>query len=61
MFNPQIAPISEHLPFNARMQLVRASQTPITNGDLLARVRAVDEASDRVQHQYPYFFKKDPS
>lgn len=55
--NPQ--PVSEHLPFNARMQLVRASQVPITSGDLLARVRAVNEASARVRSHYPEFFKKE--
>lgn len=61
MFNQHNARVSEHLPFDARTQLVRASQTPITSGDLLARVRAVNEASDRVRYQYPSFFKKETS
>jgi len=53
--------VSEHLPFDARALLVRAAKTPITNGDPLARVRAIEQASDSVRHHYPYFFKKDPS
>ena len=61
LFNQNNEPVSEHLPFNVRMQLVRASQTPITNGDPLARVRAVDQASDHVRSQYPEFFQKETS
>ena len=61
MFNQHNELVSNHLPFDARMQLVRASQTPITNGDPLARFRAVDEASDRIRYQYPHFFKKEES
>jgi hypothetical protein len=57
----QPAPVSLHLPFDARTQLVRASQTPITNGDPLARVRAVNQASEQVQRQYPNYFTKETS
>jgi len=59
--SPQSPQVSEHLPFDARALLVRAAKTPITNGDPLARVRAIEQASDSVRHHYPYFFKKDPS
>ncbi len=61
MFNQHNARVSEHLPFDARTQLVRASQTPITSGDLLARARAIEEASTRIRYQYPHFFKKEAS
>ena len=59
MFNQHNAHVCEHLPFDARAQLVRASQTPITSGDLLARARAIEEASERIRYQYPHFFKKE--
>lgn len=61
MFNTNHQPVSNHLPFDARMQLVRASQTPITSGDMLARARAIEEASSRIRYQYPHFFKKEAS
>lgn len=53
--------VCEHLPYYARDQLVRASKTPLTNGDPLARVRAIEQASETVRNHYPHFFKKDPS
>lgn len=40
---------------------MRAAKTPITNGDPLARVRAIDQASATIKRQFPYLFKKDPS
>lgn len=56
MFNDKRELVSEHLPFEARTTLVRASQTPVPHGDPLARVRAVDEASEKIRYQFPRFF-----
>lgn len=58
MFNQFNEQISEHLPFNERMQLVRASQTP---GSTSARIDAIDEAKARISSQYPEFFQKEAS
>lgn len=49
--------VCKHLPYEARTRLVRASQTPITSGDLLARARAIDDAISRIRYQYPHFFR----
>lgn len=51
--------MSEHLPPQARWRLVRAAQTPITDDDPLARVRAVNEASTLARLQHPELFKKE--
>jgi hypothetical protein len=51
--------VSEHLPYQPRWQLIRASLTPVTNGDMLARVRAIDQARDDIKAQYPEFFKEE--
>lgn len=53
--------VCKHLPYEARTQLVRASQTPIVSGDMLARARAIDQATADVQRLYPNYFQKDPS
>lgn len=45
-----------HLPLAPRMELVEASQTS-TVGDPLARVRAVNKASENVRAKYPEFFR----
>lgn len=51
--------VSEHLPPQARLRLVRAAQTPIPDDDPLARVRAVNEASLFARLQNPELFKKE--
>lgn len=61
MSKPHEEQISRLLPFEAAAKLVRASQTPITSDDPLARVRAINEASDFAKTFYPRFFQKDPS
>lgn len=43
------------LPPDAVRHLQRAAQTPIFN-DLLARVKAIEKATERVKQQYPQFF-----
>ena len=50
--------VCKHLPYESRARLVRASKTPISSGDLLARARAIDEAISRIRYQYPHFFRE---
>ncbi len=46
------------LPPEAIALLRRAAQTPITRDDPLARVKAVEKATERVRHQFPQSFKE---
>jgi len=46
----------DHLPFEPRMALVRASQVS-TDGDPLARVRAIQKASEFAKARYPTYFR----
>lgn len=55
--DPGINQISLHLPFPARSILMRASQTPITSEDAFARVRAIQEAQERVRREFPEYFR----
>jgi hypothetical protein len=41
--------LSTLLPFDAAMMLKLAAQTPVTANDPLARVRAVEEAVERIK------------
>ena len=50
--------VCKHLPYEARTQLVRASQNP---GGPVARAQAIDQATTEAKRIYPDFFKKDPS
>lgn len=61
MFNTDPERVCKHLPYEARAQLVRASQTPIPSGDPLARARAIEEANKQIRFQYPRFFQKEAS
>ena len=47
------------LPLEAQQILVRASMTPITPTDPLARVKAIEKATQRVKDLYPQYFRKD--
>jgi len=49
---------SQLLPPTAVRQLREAVQTPIPRGDMLARVKAIEQATERIQRQYPQFFKR---
>lgn len=51
---PEVAKV---LPFEARALLVRAASTPIPDCDPYARIRAIEEATARVQRALPEFFK----
>ena len=55
--DPGISQISLHLPFPARSILMRAAQTPITSEDAFARVRAIQEAQERVRREFPAYFR----
>jgi hypothetical protein len=46
--------ISEHLPLQARDELIRAARVPNIG---LNRVRAVEQAVDFVKAKWPEFFK----
>lgn len=53
----QAPPVSQHLPFDARMALVRAAQTPIPPGDPLARVKAIEQAQALARRRFPNLFQ----
>jgi hypothetical protein len=44
------------LPYPAHVLLVRASMTPISERDPMARQRAIEEATSKVKRDYPSFF-----
>lgn len=50
-------PVSQQLPFDARMALVRAAQTPIPPGDPLARVKAIEQAQALARRRFPDLFQ----
>ena len=47
------------LPLEAQQILIRASMTPITPTDPLARVKAIEKATQRVRQLFPQYFRKD--
>jgi hypothetical protein len=51
-------PIHTALPVEAQLELMRASLTPITRDDPLARIKAIEKATQRVKHNHPQFFKR---
>lgn len=51
-------PPATTLPTDAAKLLKQAAQTPITRADPLARVKAIEKATERVKRQYPQFFKE---
>ncbi|AAR97704.1 hypothetical protein ACLRAE_12470 [Bordetella bronchiseptica] len=51
-------PVQTTLPPEAMRLLQQAAQTPITRADPLARVKAIEKATERVKRQYPHFFKE---
>jgi hypothetical protein len=46
------------LPQEAINLLKRAAQTPITPADPLARVKAIEKATQRIKTLYPNYFLK---
>lgn len=51
-------PPANVLPSDAAKLLRQAAQTPIPGHDPLARVKAIDKATERVKRQFPQFFKE---
>jgi len=52
-------PVATVLPPAARRLLQRAAQTPVTPADPLARIKAIEQAVEQIQRQYPEFFTKE--
>lgn len=50
-------PFHSALPIDAQVELMRAQKTPITLADPLARVKAIDQATQRIKQRYPQFFR----
>lgn len=48
--------LSTVLPPAARIKLQRAAQTPIPADDPLARVKAIEKATQWIKQNYPQFF-----
>lgn len=51
-------PFHGGLPIDAQVELMRAQRTPNTPADPLARVKAIDQATQRIKQRYPSFFKE---
>jgi hypothetical protein len=49
-------PVSLQLPFDIRMALARAAQTPVSPAEPLARVKAVNAAMAKARSEYPHLF-----
>jgi hypothetical protein len=49
---------SRLLPASAVAMLQRATKTPITARDPLARVKAIEQAHRRIKLQFPQYFKE---
>lgn len=47
------------LPADARMILMAAAKTPVLPCDPLARVKAIEKATERVKAMYPHLFTND--
>lgn len=52
-------PFPEILPANVSQALQRASQTPITTSDPMARSRAIEDVLRRARIQHPECFRDD--
>lgn len=52
-------PLVKLLPESAARQLQEAALTPIPPGDRLARLKALEKATERVKAQHPQFFKQE--
>jgi hypothetical protein len=47
------------LPQEAVDLLKKAAQTPVTRADPLARLKAIEKATQRIKSLFPKFFKKE--
>lgn len=52
-------PLAALLPPYVARQLQNAAFTPIPENDPLARLKAIDSASEWVKQNYPSYFKKE--
>jgi hypothetical protein len=55
---PKAPPVSLQLPFDVRMALARAAQTPVSPGHPYAREKAINAAMARVKAAFPQLFKE---
>jgi hypothetical protein len=55
---PKAPPVSLQLPFEVRMALARAAQTPVSGANPLARVNAVDDAMANARAAFPQLFRE---
>lgn len=55
----QPAPLSTQLPFDIRVALARAAQTPVTPQDPNARVKAIEKVMQRARSTHPQLFRRD--
>lgn len=46
------------LPMDAAVCLFRASQTPVRDSDPLARLRAIEQAIEKVKREYGWLFQQ---
>lgn len=58
MKTPSGQPLHRVLPVDAQLDLMAASQVPVTRADPLARLKAIEKATQRAQRNHPYLFKK---
>ncbi len=58
MMKPNATWYSQHLPQNAVSRLQRAAATPV-NGDHLARVKAIENATFWAKLTYPHFYRQE--
>lgn len=49
--------LAKVLPTEAAVQLRRAARTPVTKEDPRARIKAIDNAIQKIKRQHPTFFK----
>ena len=54
----EATPLCEQLPYEARMTLAKAAQTPVTDADPLARLKAIDAAHERIRARFPELFSE---
>lgn len=51
------AHLARVLPMDAAICLFNASQTPVTDSDPLARLRAIERAIEKVRREYGWLFR----
>lgn len=54
-----LPPVSMQLPWEVRMALRRASLTPVSYGNPLARVKAIEAVMAKARSDFPKLFRAD--